>query len=76
VVLGNHKIGASINRRGAPFGPCQPLARERLREIDAEHLVYESIKPGARGSGSLILTPARTDRASGGLDSAIAPAGC
>ena len=32
------------------------MARERLREIDAERLVYESIKR-ARGSGSLILTP-------------------
>ena len=30
---------------------------ERLREIDAEHLVYESVKPGAGGSGSLMLTP-------------------
>jgi len=28
-----------------------------LREIDAEHLVYESVKPGARGSVSPILTP-------------------
>jgi hypothetical protein len=32
------------------------VARERLREIDAERLVYESIKR-ACGSGSLILTP-------------------
>jgi hypothetical protein len=30
---------------------------ERLREIDAEHLVYESVKPGAGGSVSLMLTP-------------------
>jgi hypothetical protein len=28
-----------------------------LREIDAEHLVYESVKPGPGGSVSLILTP-------------------
>jgi hypothetical protein len=28
-----------------------------LREIDAEHLVYESVKPGAGGSVSLMLTP-------------------
>jgi hypothetical protein len=28
-----------------------------LREIDAEHLVYESIKPGPGGSVSLMLTP-------------------
>jgi hypothetical protein len=30
---------------------------ERLREIDAEHLVYESVKPGPGGSVSLMLTP-------------------
>ena len=33
------------------------FALERLREIDAEHLVYESVKPGARGIVSLMLTP-------------------
>ena len=33
------------------------FARERLREIDAEHLVYESVKPRAGGSVSLMLTP-------------------
>jgi hypothetical protein len=33
------------------------LALERLREIDAEHLVYEGIKPGPGGSISLMLTP-------------------
>ncbi|MEK7737392.1 MAG: transposase [Pseudomonadota bacterium] len=33
------------------------FALERLRQIDAEHLVYESIKPGPGGSVSLILTP-------------------
>ena len=33
------------------------FALERLREIDAEHLVYESIKPGPGGSVSLMLTP-------------------
>lgn len=33
------------------------FALERLPEIDAERLVYESVKPGARGSVSLILTP-------------------
>jgi hypothetical protein len=27
-----------------------------LREIDAEHLVYESVKPGARGGVSPMLT--------------------
>ena len=33
------------------------FALERLREIDAERLVYESVKPGAGGSVSLMLTP-------------------
>ncbi len=33
------------------------LALERWREIDAEHLVYEGIKPGPGGSISLMLTP-------------------
>ncbi len=33
------------------------FALERLREIDAEHLVYESVKPGPGGSVSQILTP-------------------
>ena len=33
------------------------FALERLREIDPEHLVYESVKPGPRGSVSLMPTP-------------------
>jgi hypothetical protein len=33
------------------------FALERLREIDPEHLVYESTKPGPGGSVSLLLTP-------------------
>ncbi len=33
------------------------FALERLREIDAEPLVYESVKPGPGGSVSLMLTP-------------------
>ncbi len=33
------------------------FALERWREIDAEHSVYESIKPGPGGSISLMLTP-------------------
>jgi len=33
------------------------FALERLREIDARHLVYESSKPGPGGSVGLILTP-------------------
>jgi hypothetical protein len=34
-----------------------PFALERLRELDAEHLVYESAKPGSGRSGLLLLTP-------------------
>ena len=33
------------------------FALERLREIDPEHLVYESSKPGPGGSVSRMLTP-------------------
>ena len=33
------------------------FALERLREIDPERLVYESVKPGPGGSVSLLLTP-------------------
>ena len=33
------------------------FALERLREIDAQHLVYESVKPGPGGSVTLMLTP-------------------
>jgi hypothetical protein len=33
------------------------FALERLRQIDPEHLVYVSIKPGPRGGVSLLLTP-------------------
>jgi hypothetical protein len=33
------------------------FALERLREIDPEHLVYESTKPGPGGNVSLLLTP-------------------
>ena len=33
------------------------FALERLREIDPEHLVYESAKPGPGCSVSLLLTP-------------------
>ena len=32
------------------------FALERLRQIDPEHLVYESLKPGPGGSVSLLLT--------------------
>ena len=33
------------------------FALERLREIDPEHLVYESVKPGPGGSVSRMLNP-------------------
>jgi len=43
------------------------FALERWRDIDAEHLVYESIKPGPGGSVSLMLTTRL--RTAGGKDS-------
>lgn len=33
------------------------FAMERLRELDGEHLIYDSPKPGPGGSGPQILTP-------------------
>jgi hypothetical protein len=33
------------------------FALERLRELDGEHLLYESTKPGPGGTGPLVLTP-------------------
>ena len=33
------------------------FALESLREVDAEHLAYESVKPGPGGGVSLMLTP-------------------
>lgn len=33
------------------------LGAKRLREIDADHLVYESAKPGPGGSGNVSLRP-------------------
>ncbi len=33
------------------------FAVERLREVDAEHLVYQSVEPGSGGSLSLMPTP-------------------
>ena len=52
------------------------FALERLREIDAERLVYESVKPGAGGSVRLMLTPLELIERLAALDSATAPAGC
>jgi hypothetical protein len=49
------------------------FALERLRQIDPEHLVYESLKPGPGGSVSLLLTQLELI-ASGVADSSAAPA--
>ncbi len=43
---------------------------ERLREVDPEHLVYESVKPGPGGSVTLMLTPLEL------LDRLAAPIPC
>jgi hypothetical protein len=34
-----------------------PSARERLRELDPERLLYEGAKLGRGGNGTLLLTP-------------------
>jgi hypothetical protein len=33
------------------------MKANRTLQVDADHLVYESVKPGAGGSVSLMLTP-------------------
>jgi hypothetical protein len=63
---GGFSLDASVRIEGADRPGLERLLRycarpafalERLREIDAEHLVYESLKPGPGGSISLMLTP-------------------
>ncbi|MGH7186023.1 MAG: transposase, partial [Pseudomonadota bacterium] len=39
------------------YGARPPFALERLRQRDAEHLIYENTRPGPGGSGPQILTP-------------------
>ena len=51
-----------LQSAGDDFGGGSRTARpafvvERLREIDAERSVYESVKPGAGGNVNLMLTP-------------------
>ena len=63
---GGFSLDASVRIEGADRPALERLLRycarpafalERLREIDAEHLVYEGIKAGPGGSISLMLTP-------------------
>ena len=63
---GGFSLGASVGIEGADRPGLDRLLRycarpgfavERLREIDAEHLVYESVKPGPGGSVSVMLRP-------------------
>ncbi len=63
---GGFSLDASVRIEGADRPGLERLLRycarpafalERWREIDAEHLVYESVKPGPGGSVSLMLTP-------------------
>jgi hypothetical protein len=35
----------------------QPLALDRLRELDPEYLLYESMKPAPDGNHSVVRTP-------------------
>jgi hypothetical protein len=64
--VGGFSLDASVRIEGTARPGLERLLRycarpafalERLREIDAEHLVYESIKRGLGGSISLMLTP-------------------
>ena len=63
---GGFSLDASVRIEGADRPGLERLLRycarpafalERLREVDAEHLVYESLKPGPGGSIRLMLTP-------------------
>ena len=51
-----HGGGFSVDA-GVRIGADDRAGLERLREIDPEHLMYESTKPGPGGSVSLLLTP-------------------
>jgi hypothetical protein len=63
---GGFSLDASVRIEGTDRPGLERLLRycarpafalEHLREIDAEHLVYENIKPGPGGSVSRMLTP-------------------
>lgn len=55
--------------------PCSPVfAFERLRQIDPEHLVYESLKPGPGGRVSPLMTPLKLIDRLAAQDPAAAPA--
>jgi len=63
---GGFSLDASVRIEGADRPGLERLLRycarpafalERLREVDADHLVYESIKPGPGGGVSVMLTP-------------------
>jgi len=80
--LGGFSLAASVCVEGADRLGLKRLLRqgaravfavERLREIDAEHLVYQAVKSGPSGPAAgrqpqLAADAARTDRASGGAD--------
>ena len=72
---GGFSLDASVRIEGAerpglerllPYCARPAFALERWRDIDAEHLIYESIKPGPGGSVSLMLTTRL--RTAGGKD--------
>lgn len=51
----------SVPKRGARallrYCARPPFALERLHELDPEHLLYDSAKPGPGGSSPLVFTP-------------------
>lgn len=49
------------------------FALERLRQVNSEYLVYESIKPGPGGSVSLLLTPLELIERLAAVNGVLAP---
>lgn len=56
-VRGRCRRRCAVSRSPCPRPRSAGPNTDQLREIDPEHLVYESVKPGPGGSVSLMLTP-------------------
>ena len=54
---GERSLGCETDCDRRPGETGRALEEGRILVIDAERLVYESFKPGAGGSVSLMLTP-------------------
>jgi hypothetical protein len=51
------RVQESVRQRLLRYCARPPFALDRLRELDPEHLLYESTKQGPGGGGPLLLTP-------------------